>query len=154
LASGFGSRRRKRRVGRGAAGQALVEFAFVLPLFFLLLSGIVDFGMGLYNYMTVISSAREGGRLGVTACNAGPCTAIVRARVVAASGGMIQGANVVLSCYAAADTTFLTPYLCDTTPVPHGDSVRVSVSYTYHMIWPLAFGNQINLASAITMVVE
>jgi hypothetical protein len=152
--AGFRGERRKRRAGRGAAGQALVEFAFVLPLFFLLLAGIIDFGLGLYSYMTVISSAREGGRLAVTACNAGPCTAIVRARVIAASGNTVQSSSIVLSCYTAADTTFQTPYLCDTAPVPHGDSVRVSVSYTYHMIWPLAFGNQINLGSAITMVVE
>lgn len=146
--------RAKRRRGRQSAGQALVEFAIVVPLFVLLLAGIIDFGLGLYSYMTIINSAREGGRLAVTACSTGPCTNSVKARVVSASGSMVQTTNVSMSCYAAADTTFATPYNCDTAPVPFGDAVRVGVSYTYKMIWPLTFGTQIPLNSTITMLVE
>ena len=139
---------------RRSTGQALVEFAIVVPLFILLLAAMVDFGMGLYSYMTIITAAREGGRLGITACGAGPCSAIVKARAAAASGGMVGASDVMLSCYAAADTTFSAPYNCDAATVSYGDSVKVTVSYTYHMIWPLAFGNALPLSSAITMVVE
>jgi Flp pilus assembly protein TadG len=142
------------RRGRQSAGQALVEFAIVVPLFVLLLAGIIDFGLGLYSYMTVITSAREGGRLAVTACSAGPCTTVVKARVASVSGNMVTTSNVTMSCYTAADTTFASPYNCDTAPVPFGDAVRVAVSYTYKMIWPLAFGTQIPLTSTITMLVE
>jgi Flp pilus assembly protein TadG len=140
--------------GGRAAGQALVEFAIVLPLFLLLLAGIIDFGLGLSTYLSVISGTREGARLAVTACNAGPCTAAVRARVVAASGNAVQSADVLLSCYQATDTTFSAPYVCDNAAVPHGDSVRVTSTAVYRMIWPLAFGNQISLGTSIVMVVE
>ena len=37
----------------------------VLPVFLLVLAGILDFGLGLYSQMTVINAAREGARLGV-----------------------------------------------------------------------------------------
>jgi len=144
----------RRRQGRRSTGQALVEFAIVVPLFVLLLAGIIDFGLGLYSYMTIITSAREGGRLAVTACSTGPCTAVVKARVASVSGNMVTTANVTMSCYADTDTTFATPYNCDTAPVPFGDAVRVTVSYTYRMIWPLTFGTQIPLNSTITMLVE
>lgn len=43
-------------------GQALVEFALVLPLFVLILVGIFDVGRLVYAYHTVNNAAREGGR--------------------------------------------------------------------------------------------
>ena len=46
-------------------GQAMVEFALVIPIFMLVLSGILDFGFMLYSRMTVINSAREGARAAV-----------------------------------------------------------------------------------------
>jgi Flp pilus assembly protein TadG len=151
---GRGFARARRRAGPRSAGQALVEFALVVPLFILLLAAIIDFGMGLYSYMSVIAATREGGRLAVTSCSTGPCTAVVRARVTNASGNMVQSGNISMACYTAIDTTFSSPYNCDAAPVPFGDSVRVTANYTYSMIWPLAFGNQIPLSSSITMIVE
>ena len=54
---GIGTRRRN--------GQSLVEFAVVLPVFLLVLAGILDFGLGLYSQMTIINASREGARFGV-----------------------------------------------------------------------------------------
>lgn len=53
-----GSRNRTR-------GQSLVEFALVLPIFLVLLSGMVDFGMALYTNITLMNATREGARLGI-----------------------------------------------------------------------------------------
>lgn len=50
---------RKRR----AQGQSLVEFALVLPLFLLLLFGVVDAGRLVYLNTVVSQAAREGTRL-------------------------------------------------------------------------------------------
>jgi len=47
-----GSRRRRR-------GQATVEFALVLPLFVMLVLGVVDFGRAVYLYNGVSQAARE-----------------------------------------------------------------------------------------------
>lgn len=46
-------------------GQALVEFALILPLFVLLLVGILDLGRAVYAYNTLNNAARQGARLAV-----------------------------------------------------------------------------------------
>lgn len=46
----------------GRRGQALVEFALVFPVLFLIILGIVDFGRAVYAYNTVSNAAREAGR--------------------------------------------------------------------------------------------
>lgn len=51
-----------RRLRKGEHGQALVEMAIVLPLFFLLLFGVVEMGRIGYSYITVSNAARAGGR--------------------------------------------------------------------------------------------
>lgn len=43
-------------------GQALVEFALILPFMLLLLFALVDFGRGFYTWLVVTNAAREGAR--------------------------------------------------------------------------------------------
>lgn len=43
-------------------GASLVEFALVLPLFLLLVGGMVDFGRAFYTQVTLTNAAREGAR--------------------------------------------------------------------------------------------
>lgn len=43
-------------------GQSLVEFTLVLPIFLILLFGLVDFGRAFYTWMLVTNAAREGAR--------------------------------------------------------------------------------------------
>jgi Flp pilus assembly protein TadG len=50
---------------RAAGGQALVEFALVIPLFLLLIVGGVDLARGVFAYNSVTNAAREGARLAV-----------------------------------------------------------------------------------------
>jgi len=52
-----------RRLWKGEHGQALVEMALVLPLFFFLLFGVIEMGRIGYAYITVSNAAREGGRI-------------------------------------------------------------------------------------------
>lgn len=59
--------RRLRSLGRESRGQALLEFALLLPLLLLLVLGIVEFGRA-WNLTQVISDAtREGARRAVIA---------------------------------------------------------------------------------------
>ena len=44
-------------------GQALVEFTMILPIFLMLLFGLVDFGRGFYTWLLVTNAAREGARI-------------------------------------------------------------------------------------------
>jgi hypothetical protein len=48
----------------GRAGQSLVEFALVLPVFLLMLFGVIDAGRLVYLNSTLSQAAREGARLG------------------------------------------------------------------------------------------
>ena len=43
-----------------------MEFALVLPIFILILAGILDFGFLLYSRITLINATREGARAAVT----------------------------------------------------------------------------------------
>jgi Flp pilus assembly protein TadG len=70
-------------------GQAVVEFAVILPVLLLVLFGILQFGIVFNNYIQVTSAAREGARkaatsraLGVTAAESAATTS---ARNAAAS---------------------------------------------------------------------
>lgn len=53
-------RQRERRTG-----QALVEFALVIPLFLLLLVGLFDLGRAVFAYNTLTNAAREGARMAI-----------------------------------------------------------------------------------------
>jgi len=51
------------RGARGERGATLIEIAFVLPMLFLLIKSIVDFGIYFYVQHTVQFATREGARL-------------------------------------------------------------------------------------------
>jgi Flp pilus assembly protein TadG len=55
-------RLRRNRHGRG---QALVEFALVIPIFLLLLVAIFDLGRAVFAYNTLTNAAREGARMAI-----------------------------------------------------------------------------------------
>ena len=50
-------------------GQALVEFALVLPILVLLLIGMMEFGLLLYNQQVITNASREGARFGIVSRN-------------------------------------------------------------------------------------
>lgn len=50
------------RENRRESGQAMVEFALVLPILLLLLCGIIDFGWMFFNQLTLNNWCREGAR--------------------------------------------------------------------------------------------
>ena len=57
--------RMMRRIRKEEKGQAMVEFALVLPILLCLLCGILDFGWLYYNQITLNNAAREGARYAV-----------------------------------------------------------------------------------------
>ena len=54
---------RRRYTNRGARGQALTEFALVMPIIMLVLVGMFDIGRAVYSYNTIANAAREGARV-------------------------------------------------------------------------------------------
>lgn len=61
---------------RARSGQALVEFAVALPVFVLLLFGMLEFGFAFNHHLTLEYATREGARTGAALANLGggtPC---------------------------------------------------------------------------------
>ena len=70
-----GSVMKLRKVRRREEAQSLAEFALILPMFLIMVFGVIDFGMGLRAYITLSSATREGARYGVVGNQAGTFTA-------------------------------------------------------------------------------
>ena len=49
----------------GQRGAAAVEFAIILPLLVILVFGIIDVGLMLYNKQVITNASREGARAGI-----------------------------------------------------------------------------------------
>ena len=115
----------KRRVGCqfGQRGQALVEFALVLPLLLIVVFITVDFGVGLTRWIAITNAAREGARLGAV----GAAEGAIRQKVVDTSDGILNDGDIEVGFSDADGNGGIDP----------GDSVVVDVSYNYDLITPL-----------------
>jgi Flp pilus assembly pilin Flp len=142
------------RFNRDSQGQALVEFALVLPLLLLLLVAIIDFGRALYVYSEVSNAAREAVRY--AAVNAGDCNEIAnRARSMFS---LAPSDAIAVSIHIETPNTsggFSTKGLCGTVRIATGDRVKVDVQtsvapFTLQMIAPLFGGNFTNLPITYT----
>lgn len=60
-------------------GQALVEFALVLPVLLLLIVGSMEFGLIIHRYMAVAEAAREGARSAAVGGSNATVTSVVTA---------------------------------------------------------------------------
>lgn len=137
------------RRGRGP-GQVAFEFVLMLPFFIAFMLLAVDFGMLMYQYVSVANAAREGARYGAVICYSS-CDTLneIKQRTLDRSGG-------VLSLLSEVDVWY-----CDragTNPVgeiyPHrGDSIVVSVSHPYPFLFVLG-SPQIGVVSSAEMLVE
>jgi len=123
-------------------GQALLEFALVVPIFLVLTFGIVDFGWALKSWIMVTNATREGARFGVvgwadgsypTDCNTTDTddTTVVARTCTAVGGDLGNLRNVVVNGGALCVERNGIPG-CQT-----GDSVVVSLDYKYDFITPL-----------------
>ena len=128
-------------------GQSLVEFAIILPVFLMIAFGTIDFGLAFDASIGVSNAAREGARLGATQ----PSTSAITARVQEVAG-RLNNANlsVTVSCKTSGGAACPGGVAGATT----GGSIVVRVTYSYHLMTPIAFGTAIPLASTAEMRVE
>jgi Flp pilus assembly protein TadG len=129
-------------------GQSMVEFALVVPIFLLILCGILDLGVVLYSQMTVISAAREGARVATTMTeDPGAIPGAVQNQVEAAAGGLDVATSVCRIPKGGGGCGGLGG-------AEAGDSIRVVVTYDHHAFFPLLFGATIPMSSQVQMVLE
>jgi Flp pilus assembly protein TadG len=128
---------------RGRKGQALAEFALILPVLFLLIAGIIEFGRGWNIKQALTDASREGARYAVVQDNT-MTIAGVQAKVnqrLALAG--ITGATVDVTPTANFHTT--------------NSTMTVTVSTRYRMGWVGAMmqwaggSNTITISSSTTM---
>jgi len=149
--------RRRRARGRGRRGQAMVEFALVIPIFLLLLVAIFDLGRAVFAYNTLTNAAREGARLAAVnqyqpsiVQRAKNSTSIVELNDPSVTVGYFQE-NADGSLGAACP-------LPSTTSIAVGCLAVVSFEATYQPITPLIsniiFKNGITFTSKSVLPVE
>ena len=126
------------RRGR-ARGQALVEFALILPIFILLLLGIFDFGRAIYGNNTISNAAREAVRVGIVDQN----VTAIKARAVKHAVALGIVASDVTVRFLQSDYTGdgVTNDCAPGPPLPLGPRlgcvVEVTVTYHYNAATPV-----------------
>jgi len=130
-----------RRRTRRSQGQALVEFALVLPAMILILLAAIDFGRVFFTYIQVHNAAREA----AFAASADPTDlAAIQARAVAEINVQGQGGEGALTVGAPSCATAATPPVpttCPsagfTSPPGAGLQVTVAVSRQFTFLTPI-----------------
>lgn len=126
-----------KKIQRHQNGQAMVEFALIIPLLVLVLMGIFDLGLGIYSYNVVASAAREGARYGtLQPTNTSGIQTQTTANTAGLDPSRLSTPTVECLDQNLAIVTCTTDYR--TSPY-----IRVSVTYTYQPLtiyfWPLSF---------------
>jgi Flp pilus assembly protein TadG len=129
----------------------------VLPVFMLVLAGILDFGFLLYSRITLISATRDGARVAIAVTDKTTIPAIAVSAVKGSITGLSPSAvTATVTCVSA--TASACAFTGSASSVPRlaatGDSVKVVVTYPYHSFFPLFFGQVITIGATVQMVVE
>ena len=160
-------------------GAALVEYAFVIIIFFSLIFGITGFGHALYAYHAVNNAAKEGTRWaavngstcsddgtcdGTNGMNSGPAsTSDIVNHVSANLPATLKTANATINANFLAPSG--SPPVCSG-PVPGdagttvpktvnypGCTVQVTVTYAYNFVFPWITTGPINMSSTSEMII-
>ena len=110
--------RKIRTILKKRRGQAMVEFALILPVFILILLGIMEFGLVFHQYLVVTAASREG------------------ARVAALGGTDAETRTIVNNSAASVNTGQLTTTITPTVRVK-GQTVSVQVTNPVTIRTPL-----------------
>jgi hypothetical protein len=149
-------RRPARSSKRRSRGQALVEFAFVAPMFFLLLFAIIDFGRYVYYVQVLNNAAREGARYAIVHGSKGipttgpspddpTITGVVRNYAVGIIG---SGVNEVHSAWG---DPLVNP---DPPSNARGQKVHVWIKYEFHSLIPIVPIPPITITGESTLVIN
>jgi Flp pilus assembly protein TadG len=131
---------RTHRLRHDEKGQTATELALVLPVFCVLLFGVIQFGILYNNYITLTDAARAGARKAAVSRQEGDPAGATEAKVRAAAEGLNQDElEVTVSTVGGWE---------------HGADVKVTASYPYEINllgWVAAAGS---LSSSTTERVE
>jgi Flp pilus assembly protein TadG len=158
-------------------GQALVEFALVLPIFLIMLMAVVDIGRAIWAQNSLAAAAREGARYAIvhggsdtTDCPVGPISPERTVPLPSASTSCPypspskQSIKDAVTAAAAAGGTSLTVTVCygagcsgdtDVTSNKRGEPITVTATSRVNLITSSLLGmGGFGVSSTTTMVVN
>lgn len=113
------------------SGQALVEFAFVLPILLLLIVGLIDFGLLFYTQMSVVNAAWEGARAGATIVDPTNGDQEIIGAIHAAAYGLDPDKLVIDIDPEQDEPPRNQPF-----PAPRGGQLTVTITYNVKLTLP------------------
>lgn len=111
------------RALRGQRGASAVEFALIAPLLFMLIFGIIGFGIGFMQLQTIRGAVREGARISAV----GATVTQVQQKVTDASTGMVPAAQVSVTSCPGQDTSVDAIATFDTGQLNGGQGIVVTI---------------------------
>jgi Flp pilus assembly protein TadG len=132
-------KRRRTALDQRADGQALVEFALIIPIFLALLFGVVDLGRVIWANDSLASAAREGARYAsVHAGTPALTTSVSKADIRSYTQGFAIGGGdaTVEVCYSVVHYAQGSMGCSGNTDEPNADNKRgnlVTVTVTSHI---------------------
>jgi hypothetical protein len=145
--------------GRRRRGQALVEFALVAPVFFLILLAVIEGGRFMLLYQALGNATREGARYAIVHGSNSFCPSGPMPPGIPDPGGCYDqsGANVVDQVEASAFGLLSSDLTVTTTWGPLGNAreaeVTVAAAYAYRPLLPLPVP-PINVEAESTLVIN
>lgn len=130
-------------------GANLLEFALVLPVFLLLLFGMIEFGLVLVKKNEMTSAVREGARYGIILTNPKPTDTTIKGKVCDALG---------ISATSTNRTTCTSQITVTGQGGAYGTPLTVAMTAPYTSLFYgqlfSAIGRSINVTATSTMVNE
>jgi Flp pilus assembly protein TadG len=126
-------------------GAAAIEFALLLPLLMLILFGIIEFGLVLYNQEVITNASREGARYGIVIGSPRPSTGQIEGvvNIYLTNAGLNSG-NASISVAGAQGAS--------------GSDLTVAVVYPYNFLvlpnFAAGLSNILNLNATTVMKLE
>jgi Flp pilus assembly protein TadG len=140
------------RQGRSERGQSLVELALSLVVMLMLLTGAVEMGLALFQYVTMRDAAQEGALYGSIAPDE---VEEIKLRAQAAAGDIVALDTGTLTDPASGDIviTYSGSHCegLDSNSVPN--SITVTITFPHPVTMPLIgawIGSTINLSANVT----
>jgi len=137
------------------SGQAIIEFAFVLPLMLVLLLGLIEFGVLFYDKAMITNASREGARAGIVYNDPdgdGDHDAHPNGDMENAVNNYLQGKLINFGGMASWSTNVV-----DNQAISPGGIVRIAVTYQHTFLVFgrfLGLGDTINIGAETSMRVE
>lgn len=107
---------------KSGRGQAMLEFALVLPILLFLVMGIIEFGRIFSAYLTITELAREGARYGVVGNTDASIKTLIKNRATAIT---LTDGDITITPQDPAN------------PRKRGNSLQVSIHYSVDIVVPL-----------------